>query len=140
MIVLDLSLILLAADAEHPLAARARSVLDELERGGRSFAVPSTALEFAAFLLDHKTQAATAGEQERLERRLKTLLEARGASVIAEGPRHWSFLKTILASNPEMDPGDARLAAICLEHGVDELWSIDGALSWLPSVRVRSPL
>lgn len=35
---------------------------------------------------------------------------------------------------------DARIAAICLGHGVSELWSADRDVGWFPRLRVRNPL
>ena len=35
---------------------------------------------------------------------------------------------------------DARIAALCLHHGIDELWSADRDFSFFPQVRVRNPL
>ena len=35
---------------------------------------------------------------------------------------------------------DARVAAICLEHGVRELWSADRDFGRLPGIAVRNPL
>lgn len=35
---------------------------------------------------------------------------------------------------------DARIAAICLDHGVRELWTVDRDFSRFPALRVRNPL
>jgi hypothetical protein len=35
---------------------------------------------------------------------------------------------------------DARIAAICLHHGVGELWSADRDFSAFPQLKVRNPL
>jgi predicted nucleic acid-binding protein len=35
---------------------------------------------------------------------------------------------------------DARIAAICLSHGVAELWSADRDFSRFPALAVRNPL
>ena len=35
---------------------------------------------------------------------------------------------------------DARIAAICLEHGVRELWSADRDFTRFPNLKVRNPL
>jgi predicted nucleic acid-binding protein len=35
---------------------------------------------------------------------------------------------------------DARIAAICLQHGVSELWTADRDFSRFPKVKVRNPL
>jgi len=35
---------------------------------------------------------------------------------------------------------DARIAALCLHHRVDELWSADRDFSRFPELRIRNPL
>ncbi|MEK6245650.1 MAG: hypothetical protein AABM33_14270 [Pseudomonadota bacterium] len=35
---------------------------------------------------------------------------------------------------------DARIAALCLHHGVKELWTVDRDFSRFPALRVRNPL
>ena len=35
---------------------------------------------------------------------------------------------------------DARIAALCLDHGVDELWTSDRDFSRFRALRVRNPL
>jgi len=35
---------------------------------------------------------------------------------------------------------DARIAALCLLHGVNELWSADRDFSRFPALEVRNPL
>lgn len=35
---------------------------------------------------------------------------------------------------------DARIAAICLSHGVDELWTADRDFSRFPGLTVKNPL
>jgi uncharacterized protein len=35
---------------------------------------------------------------------------------------------------------DARIAALCLHHGVSELWSADRDFSAFPQLKVRNPL
>jgi len=35
---------------------------------------------------------------------------------------------------------DARIAAICLNHGVRELWTADRHFSDFPSLKIRNPL
>jgi len=35
---------------------------------------------------------------------------------------------------------DARIAAICLQHQVSELWTVDRDFSRFPSLKTRNPL
>ncbi len=46
----------------------------------------------------------------------------------------------VYAHRPEMPFHDARIAAICLYHGVRELWSADRDFSRFAAIRVRNPL
>jgi uncharacterized protein len=58
------------------------------------------------------------------------------------GALHWSILKK-LAQAAQLSGGqhhDARIAAICLENAVNELWSADRDFSRFPQIKVRNPL
>jgi hypothetical protein len=61
---------------------------------------------------------------------------------MAEPESHWDTLSS-LATQADLRGGqihDARIAAICLGHGVRELWSADRDFSRYPTLRVRNPL
>lgn len=63
-------------------------------------------------------------------------------SLIGELDTHWGELKR-LAINGKITNGqfhDARIAAICLEHGVSELWTADRDFSRFPILKTRNPL
>lgn len=65
----------------------------------------------------------------------RVLTERRGKAVAfrlrAEGRRPW-------AEGPRVH--EARIAALCLLHGVGELWSADRDFSRFPELEVRNPL
>lgn len=83
-------------------------------------------------------------EPTALEHALATiaaLLEAPGCRPLAEGPGHWKRLTEI--ARPQAGktmPYDARITAICLAHGVDELWTADRDFGRFPGLRTRNPL
>ena len=62
--------------------------------------------------------------------------------VLHEGPEHWLRLRTLLTTSRTTGARihDARIAAICLEHGVRELWTADRDFSRFPQLRTRNPL
>jgi predicted nucleic acid-binding protein len=35
---------------------------------------------------------------------------------------------------------DARIAALCIQHGVDEIWTADRDFSRFPGIKTRNPL
>jgi len=54
-------------------------------------------------------------------------LESPSLVLLAESDRHWSALRTLLTQSCVVGPAvhDARIAALCLQHGVQKLWSAD---------------
>lgn len=67
---------------------------------------------------------------------------ASSLQLLAETEEHWPVLAEILRQGRVVGPmvHDARVAAICLQHGVEELWSVDRDFSRFPTLRVRNPL
>src|SRR5580700_7100831 len=54
-------------------------------------------------------------------------LESPSLVLISEGSTHWATLSALLTEGKVAGPlvHDARIAALCLAHGVTELWTID---------------
>jgi toxin-antitoxin system PIN domain toxin len=80
-----------------------------------------------------------------LERALATiaaLLQAPGCRPLGEGPGHWKRLTEIALAGRAGQAMlyDARIAAICLAHGVNELWTADRDFGRFPGLRTRNPM
>jgi uncharacterized protein len=69
-------------------------------------------------------------------------MESPSLQLLGELKGHWPELKLILSSGRITGGAvhDARIAAICREHGVRELWSADRDFSRLAGINVRNPL
>ena len=69
-------------------------------------------------------------------------LEVPGLVLLAESDQHWTTLRALLATGRIAGPQvhDARVAALCQQHGVRELWSADRDFSRFPGLRVVNPL
>jgi predicted nucleic acid-binding protein len=69
-------------------------------------------------------------------------LESPSLSVLAETAGYWPELRGMLdqgrISGPQIH--DARVAAICRDHGVRELWTADRDFGRFPNLNVRNPL
>lgn len=70
------------------------------------------------------------------------LLASPSLVLLAESDGYWERLKTLLVTSRIVGAQvhDARIAALCLHHGVNELWSADRDFGRFPSLRVRNPL
>ena len=73
---------------------------------------------------------------------LADLANSAGFHWLAEGPGYFEMLRKV-AVPAKVQGGrirDARIAALCLHHGVRELWSADRDFSAFPQLKVRNPL
>jgi predicted nucleic acid-binding protein len=81
-----------------------------------------------------------------------TLLEAFGflerlfgspqLHLLAESPGYFEKLRELALAAKLSGPRihDARIAALCLHHGVRELWTADRDFSLFPKLKTRNPL
>ncbi len=62
--------------------------------------------------------------------------------LLSEQTGYWAELKSLaetgLTTGPQIH--DARIAAICLQHGVSELWTADRDFLKFPALKTRNPL
>ncbi len=67
---------------------------------------------------------------------------AASLQLLGETDEHWPVLADLLRQGHVVGPmvHDARVAAICLQHGIEELWTVDRDFSRFPTLRVRNPL
>ncbi len=63
-------------------------------------------------------------------------------TLLAEGAGHWAALKSLADTGRIVGAKfhDARIAAICLQHGIAELWTADCDFSRFPELKTRNPL
>lgn len=62
--------------------------------------------------------------------------------MLAESDQHWMALRELLVGGVICGPAahDARIAALCKQHGVRELWSTDRDFSRYAGLKVVNPL
>jgi predicted nucleic acid-binding protein len=69
-------------------------------------------------------------------------MESPSLVLVGEGPGYWEHLKGALEGGQIAGPmvHDARVSALVLLHGIDELWTADRDFSRFPGLRTRNPL
>jgi toxin-antitoxin system PIN domain toxin len=142
VIAVDTNILLYAHREESPWHAAAFRELANLAEGRSSWAVPAPCFhEFLAIathprIFDPPTPLASAVDF------VAALLEAPSLAILAEGEGYWPFLQKLVITAQVIGPKvhDARIAALCLYHRVDELWTADRDFGRFPEVRVRNPL
>lgn len=142
MIAFDTNLLVYAHRADYKWHDRARNILKTLAEGQDSWAVAWPCVhEFISVVTNPRfnsrpTPLAIAFEQAASWSRSTSF------RFIGEGKDHLAVLEQICIKAYVTGGAihDARIAAICLEHGVAELWAADRDFSRFPSLKTRNPL
>jgi toxin-antitoxin system PIN domain toxin len=140
MIAVDTNFLVYAHRAEMPQHERALSLLADLAEGEAPWAVPWPCVhEFFASVTASKWKSPT--PPSRALAALKSIADSPSVQLIGEGVEHLEILFDIVA-NGRVQGGaihDARIAAICIAHGINELWTADRDFARFPSLRTHNP-
>ena len=123
----------------HEAAARAMSTLAE---GGAPWALPWPCVhEFLAIVTHHRIFQPPSTAAEALSQ-VNAWCESPTLVLLGESDVHLRTLEKLLLESQTTGPRvhDARVAAICLQHGVTELWTADRDFTRFPGLATRNPL
>ncbi len=142
MIALDTNLLVHAHRSDSGWHDRAAACLRELAEGRSPWAIPWPCLhEFLAIathprIWDPPSSLAVALAQ------IDHWLESPSVALLSEGEEHWSALRPLLEAGRISGPRvhDARIVALCLAHGVRELWTADRDFGRFPALATANPL
>lgn len=142
MIALDANILVYAHRGDSLFFDAARDCVNELAQGRAPWAIPWPCIhEFYAITTHLRryippSTPAQAGEQ------IRQWIGSPSLRMIGETGAHWNTLGPLLVEGKISGAvvHDARIAAICLQHGVRELWTADRDFSRFPNLRCRNPL
>lgn len=142
MIAIDTNVLVYSHREDSSLHEPAYRLVQEVAEGRAPWAIPWPCIhEFLAIvthlrIFDPPTPRAGALGQ------VEAWLESPSLLLLAEGEGCWSALRALVEGGRIEGPRvhDARVAALCLGHGVRELWSADRDFSRFPDLVVRNPL
>ena len=142
MIAVDTNILVYAHRADSPFHERARSALESLAAGARPWAIPWPCAHELFAIVTHPRIYKTATPPETAFAQLRALHALANLAFIAEADDHLDGLEPLALTAKVQGAAihDARIAAICLSHGVAVLWSADRDFSRFPALAVRNPL
>jgi len=142
VIALDANLLVYAHRGEAHWYRKAHQVLRELAESRAPWAIPYPCIhEFLRNVTDPRIYATPTSLDAALDQ-VSIWAEAPALRLLAEGQRHLARLANISLAGDIRGAmiHDARIAAICLEHGVSELWTADRDFGRFPTLKTRNPL
>ena len=113
-----------------------------LATGKAAWAVPWPCIHEFTNIVTHPKIYSPPSTVEQAVEQIDAWLESPSLVMIGESANYWKTLRAGLLRSRVVGPKvhDARIAAICLEHGVVELWTADRDFSRFPALRVANPL
>lgn len=142
MIGVDTNVLVYAHRADSAWHERARICVADLAEAPAAWAIPWPCVhEFLAIVTHPRVFSPPTSLAKALDQ-VDAWLESPSLVLLAESDAHWSELRDLITAGRIAGPKvhDARIAALCLTHGVRELWTADRDFSRFPALATRNPL
>ena len=142
MIALDTNLLVYAHREEAALHEAACETLHGLAEGRAPWAIPWPCLHEFLAIVTHPRIFAPPTPLARALDQVAAWLASPSLVVLSESAGYWERLQQVVSKGrvAGAQVHDARVAALCLHHGVAELWSADRDFGRFPALKARNPL
>ena len=142
MIAVDTNILVYAHREDSPFNKAASRAVADLAEGLTNWAIPWPCLHEFLAIVTHPRVYAPPSSLEQALAQAEAWLESPTLVLLTETPRHWLTLRELLVAAHIAGPQvhDARVAALCRQHGVRELWSADRDFGRFAGVTVVNPL
>lgn len=142
MIAVDSNLLVYAHREDSSWHDAAYARLSLLAEGQAPWAIPWPCIHEFLAIVTHPRIYAPPTPLEKAMEQIEAWLESPSLVLLSEGEDYWLQIKPILqvarVSGPQVH--DARIVALCQQHGVSELWTADRDFGRFPGINVRNPL
>lgn len=138
----DTNILVYAHRADSPWHEAAAACVRELAEGSAAWAIPWPCVhEFLATVTHPRIYRPPTPAGAAIAR-VDAWLESPSLVLLGEGDGHWDALRSIVLAGRVEGPlvHDAGVAALCVAHGVRELWTADRDFGRFPGVHAVNPL
>lgn len=142
MIAVDTNILVYAHREDSPWHESANQQLTGLAEGATPWAIPWPCLhEFLAIVTHPRIFEPPTPLQVACDQ-VDAWLESPRAILLTETQGYWPVLRKAAVDGKTQGPliHDARIAALCHHHGIQELWTADRDFSRFPALTPRNPL
>lgn len=141
MIAVDTNVLVYAHRSDSEWHDRAAAKVRELAEGRPAWALPWPCVHEFLSIVTHPRIYDPPSTLDQAVAQVEAWMESPSAVLLAEGGEHWQLLRTLVTDGRILGPRvhDARIAALCLAHGVRELWTVDRDFGRFPSLTTSNP-
>jgi toxin-antitoxin system PIN domain toxin len=142
LIAVDTNLLVYAHRSDSPWFEAAQRALRPLVEGNVPWGIPWPCIHEFLAISTHPKIYRPPTELPRALEQVAALLGSPSVILLSETAGYWPVLQRLLISGQITGAKvhDARIAALCLSHGISELWSADRDFSRFPELKTRNPL
>ena len=142
MIALDTNILVHAHRQDSPFHVPAYDAVKALAEGITPWAIPWPCVHELIAIVTHPRIWSPPTPLGRVLEQVDAWLESPSLTLLAEPPGYWGEARKLLDAARICGPlvHDARVAALCLSHGVRELWTADRDFGRFPRLTCRNPL
>ena len=142
MIAVDTNILVYAHRKDAVPHTQAAAVIARLAEGKTAWAIPWPCVHEFLAIVTHTRIFNPPSTLKEACKQVAAWLESPVLVMLGEDEGYWPVLERALSqanlSGPKVH--DARIAALCLHHGVKELWSADRDFKQFPALSTRNPL
>jgi toxin-antitoxin system PIN domain toxin len=141
MIAIDTNILVYAHRADLPFHPAAREVVTETAESRSPWALPWPCVHEFVAIVTHPTRFKTPTPLALAIDQVRAWLESPSVVPLAESAGYQEVLAHVLETSRVVGARvhDARVAALCIHHGVTELWTADRDFTRFP-LTTRNPL
>ncbi len=142
MIAVDTNILVYAHRKDSEFHAPAATLLQTLAEGAHAWSIAWPSVHEFFAIVTHPRIYRPATPTPRALAQVEAWLGSPSLVLLGETSKHWAILRTLIVDAKIEGPKvhDARIAALCVQHGVRELLSADRDFSRFPQIAVRNPL
>lgn len=142
MIAVDTNVLVYAHRADSEFHERAEECVTALAEGTDPWAIPWPCVHEFFSIVTHPRIYAPPTPAARALDQIAAWLESPTLVLLGEGKGYFRALKEAIQKGKVSGPKvhDARIAALCKDHGVTELYSADRDFHQFSMIRVKNPL
>lgn len=142
MIAVDTNILVYAHREDSPWHEVAYTRLSKLAENRTAWAIPWPCLHEFSAIVTHPRIYNPPTPLETALSQVEAWLEAPSLVLLAETGDYWPQLRNALIAGRIAGPQvhDARIAALCSVHGVEELWTSDRDFGRFAGLKTKNPL
>lgn len=142
MIAVDTNILVHAHRRDSRWHLPALMTVRKLAEGTDAWAIPAPCLHEFFAVATHPRLYSPPSTTTQALRQIAAWRQSPQLTILSEDDEYWSMLEDILQRGDVVGPmvHDARVAALCLRHGVRELYTADRDFSRFPTLAAHNPL